>query len=155
MKKHSFYGSLCPANQQQKPQSSLRLGTLKASAPERLLLQRSVFFTDTGKARKASLVRFMPACVPRQSARGSTKVRPDVSFAFVYLNGSMAYSSPPPLVLRQLRVAFRDEFPVRLFRKPLALAFSLAFLRRGRAGPSQVINVSPALQGPAFARGQW
>ena len=43
LKKHSFYIGLCPANQQQKLQSSPRFGTLKACPPTRLLLRRSVF----------------------------------------------------------------------------------------------------------------
>ena len=46
--KHSFYLSFGHATRQQKVQSSLSFGALKADFPTRILIRRNYFFTDTG-----------------------------------------------------------------------------------------------------------
>ena len=48
VKKHSSCASPCPAVQQQRLLSSPRLGAPNANAPTRLLIRRSVPFTDAG-----------------------------------------------------------------------------------------------------------
>ena len=65
--------SLGHATQQQKLQSSHRFGVFRADFPTRLLLQRSVFFTDT-LSREMARMSAQLNCISREAAAGGAAV---------------------------------------------------------------------------------